>query len=123
MNGKGPYTFIFDTGGLNVVTPRLAAALSIKSEGKLKAAAPAPARWISGSEIGALEVGAAGMKDQLFVVARSMRWRRSRAWTFRHGRLRSVPTLRDPLDYGARTITLIAPDRFEREELGRSHSV
>src|ERR1041384_4562827 len=34
VNGKGPYLFIFDTGGANLVTPPTAKALDLKVEGQ-----------------------------------------------------------------------------------------
>lgn len=33
INGKGPYRMLFDTGGLNVLMPKVAAQLGLKSEG------------------------------------------------------------------------------------------
>jgi len=120
VNGKGPYTFIFDTGGLNVVTPRLAAALGIKSEGKLEGRGAGSGKMDFGlAKIGALEVGAAALKDQLFVVAPL-------------DALAPVEGVDIPgmvgfevfrrfvtrFDYGARTITLIAPDRFGAKDSG-----
>ena len=35
VNGKGPYTFIFDTGGHNLLTPETAKALDLKMEGSM----------------------------------------------------------------------------------------
>jgi hypothetical protein len=35
VNGKGPYTFIFDTGGHNLVTPQTAEELNLKMEGAM----------------------------------------------------------------------------------------
>ena len=34
LNGRGPFLFIFDTGGVNLVTPSIAAQLGLKTEGK-----------------------------------------------------------------------------------------
>lgn len=34
-NGKGPYTFIFDTGGHNLITPKTAKKLNLKMEGTM----------------------------------------------------------------------------------------
>ena len=36
VNGKGPCTFIFDTGGVNIVTPATAKALGLKSQGDMR---------------------------------------------------------------------------------------
>lgn len=35
VNGKGPYTFIFDTGGHNLITPKTAKKLNLKMEGSM----------------------------------------------------------------------------------------
>lgn len=51
VNGKGPFLFIFDTGGHNIVTPPIAKALSSKSKAVWPAAAPAKARWKAASRI------------------------------------------------------------------------
>ena len=35
VNGKGPYIFIFDTGGADIVTPPIAKTLGLKIRGSL----------------------------------------------------------------------------------------
>jgi hypothetical protein len=120
VNGKGPYTFIFDTGGVNVVTPRIAKELGIKSEGKMEGRGAGSGHMDFGlAKIGKLQLGAAEVKDQLFVVAPLDALAPVEGVdmpgmvgfeTFRRFVTR--------FDYGARTITLISPDSFDAKDAG-----
>lgn len=120
VNGKGPYTFIFDTGGLNIVTPRVAEELGLKSEGQLEGRGAGSGHIDMGmAKIAKLEVGAAEVKDQLFIVAPLDALAPVEGVdmpgmvgfeTFRRFVTR--------FDYGARTITLISPDAFDAKEAG-----
>ena len=69
VNGKGPYLFIFDTGGANLVTPATAKTLGLKVEGN------APGRGagegtvdVGFAKVSSVQVGGATIKNQLFPV-------------------------------------------------------
>jgi hypothetical protein len=120
VNGKGPYTFIFDTGGVNIVTPRVAKELGRKSEGKREGNGAGAGHMEMGlAKIGKLRLGAAEIKDQLFIVAPLDALAPVEGVdmpgmvgfeTFRRFVTR--------FDYGARSITLISPDGFDAKEAG-----
>lgn len=120
VDGKGPYAFIFDTGGLNIVTPHLAAALGLKSQGKIEGNGAGAGHIQMGlTKIASLRLGAAEVKDQLFVVApldaldpvegKDMPGMVGFE-TFRRFVTR--------FDYSARTLTLFAPDAFDAKDSG-----
>lgn len=70
LNGKGPYRFIFDTGGENVVDPAVAAEIGAVGRGELQGGgAGAATQSLSLAKVGSLGVGEAVVKDQLFAVA------------------------------------------------------
>lgn len=122
VNGKGPYTFIFDTGGLNIVAPRVAEELGLKSEGQLEGRGAGAGHIEMGmAKIGKLELGAAEVKDQLFIVAPLEALSPVEGVdmpgmvgfeTFRRFVTR--------FDYGAHTITLISPDAFDAKDAGNA---
>ncbi len=70
LNGKGPYRFIFDTGGANFVDEEVAKEIGAVGKGSLQASGvgstTAP---VSYAMISSLGVGEATVKDQLFNIA------------------------------------------------------
>jgi len=106
LNGKGPFLFIFDTGGHNIVTPPIAMALGLKIEGGF-------------AHIDRLEVGNASVKDQLFAVLPLDKLSDIEGAplpgmvgyeTFRRFVTR--------IDYDTKTVTLIDPKHFDPKEAG-----
>jgi hypothetical protein len=70
LNGKGPYRFILDTGGENVVDPAVAKEIGAAGQGSFQGGgAGADTQSLSIAEVDALGVGDAVVKDQLFAVA------------------------------------------------------
>jgi hypothetical protein len=70
LNGKGPYRFIFDTGGENVVDPAVAAEVGALGRGELQGGGAGSAtQSLSLAKVGSLGVGDAVVKDQMFAVA------------------------------------------------------
>lgn len=68
LNGR-PYEFLFDTGGLNVITPTVAAELGLKSEGAVQARGTGEkSQEASFTKVARLQVGDATLNDQAFVV-------------------------------------------------------
>jgi hypothetical protein len=120
VNGKGPYNFIFDTGGVNIVTPRVAKELGLKSEGQLEGRGAGAGHMDMGfTKIAKLQLGAAEVKDQLFIVAPLDAMAPVEGVdmpgmvgfeTFRRFVTR--------FDYGAHTITLVAPASFDAKTAG-----
>ena len=120
VNGKGPYTFIFDTGGADIVTPAVAKSLGIKVEGTLPGTGAGEGVMEGGfAHVDQLDVGGASLKNQLFVVMPL-------------DSLSTVEGIPMPgmvgyevfrrfvtkVDYGAKTITLIDPKHFDPSQAG-----
>lgn len=120
VNGKGPYQFIFDTGGVNLVTPPLAAELKLTSEGHMQGNGAGEGHMdVSLTKVSSLQLGGATVKDQVFVQMplNSMSNIEGVAMpgmvgyeTFRRFVTR--------IDYGAQTMTLIKPDAFDPKTAG-----
>ena len=120
INGKGPFLFIFDTGGHNIVTPPIAKALSLEVEGSPTGGGAGEGAMEGGfAHIDRLEIGNAAVKDQLFVV-------------FPLDKLSDIEGVPLPgmvgyetfrrfvtrIDYGAGTVTLIDPKKFDPKDAG-----
>ena len=70
LNGKGPYRFIFDTGGSNVVDPAVAKEIGALSAGSAQGSGVgSQTEGLSFANVSTLQVGDATVKDQLFAVA------------------------------------------------------
>jgi hypothetical protein len=62
IDGKGPYPFLVDTGGHNILTPLTAAALGIGSEGKAAGGGSGENATVNGyANVASIEVGGARM--------------------------------------------------------------
>ncbi|HEY1638874.1 MAG TPA: retropepsin-like aspartic protease, partial [Rhizomicrobium sp.] len=69
VNGKGPYLFIFDTGGANLVTPATAKALGLKVEGQAPGGGAGEGTVDVGfAKVASVQVGGATIKSQVFPV-------------------------------------------------------
>jgi hypothetical protein len=69
VNGKGPYLFIFDTGGANLVTPATAKALGLKVEGQAPGGGAGEGTVDVGfAKVDSVQVGGATIKSQVFPV-------------------------------------------------------
>ncbi|HEY2445826.1 MAG TPA: aspartyl protease family protein [Rhizomicrobium sp.] len=120
VNGRGPYQFIFDTGGVNVVTPPLAATLGLKSEGQMQGNGTGSGHMDVGlTKVSSLQLGDATIRDQVFAVVPLDRLEPSEGVpmpgmvgfeTFRRFVTR--------VDYGAGTITLTRSDAFNPKDAG-----
>jgi Aspartyl protease/PDZ domain len=70
LNGKGPYRFIFDTGGANIVDPAVAKEIGATGHGSIQGSGVgATTESVSFAKVDTLQVGDATVKDQLFGVA------------------------------------------------------
>lgn len=120
INGQGPYTFIFDTGGTNTLAPALAKALGLKTEGHLEVRGGGSGTMDAGFvKVGQIQIGDASIKDQLF-------------FSIPLDSMANIEGLDQPgmvgfetfrrfvtrIDYGTHTITLIDPKAFDPREAG-----
>lgn len=68
LNGR-PYEFLFDTGGLNVITPTIARELGLKAEGAIQARGSGEKSQEAGfTTVNRVDVGGAFLENQTFVV-------------------------------------------------------
>jgi hypothetical protein len=120
INGKGPYTFIFDTGGLNLVTPPLAKELGLKVEGSMDARGGGSGTMSAGmTKVARVDLGQATITDQSFMSLPLDSMENTEGVkmpgmigfeTFRRFVTR--------VDYGNKTITLINPKDFDPKDAG-----
>ncbi len=69
IDGKGPYTFLCDTGGANIVSPSLAKELGLKSQGALQGRGVGEkSEDIALTKVQSLQVGDALLSNQLFAI-------------------------------------------------------
>jgi hypothetical protein len=120
VNGKGPFIFIYDTGGHNIITPALAKELGLKVEGKLPGGGAGEAVMEGGFANGVdFSVGNATVKNQLAIVIPLDKL----------GDIEGIPmpgmvgyeTFRrfvTRVDYGASTLSLIDPAKFDPKDAG-----
>jgi hypothetical protein len=70
LNGKGPYHFIFDTGGSNIVDPAVAKEIGAFGSGSAQGnGVGSQTESLSFAHVSSLQVGDAAIKNQLFAVA------------------------------------------------------
>jgi hypothetical protein len=70
LNGKGPYHFIFDTGGANVVDPAVAKEIGASGNGLAQGSGVgSQTEGLSFANVAKLQVGDAVLTNQLFAVA------------------------------------------------------
>jgi membrane-associated protease RseP (regulator of RpoE activity) len=120
VDGKGPYQFIFDTGGVNLLTPPLATALGLKTEGQMQGNGAGSGHMDVGmTKVASLQLGDAVVKDQVFAVMGIDAMSKIEGVgmpgmvgfeTFRRFVTR--------VDYGNNTLTLIRPDAFDPKDAG-----
>lgn len=119
INGRGPLTFIFDTGGHNILVPHTAKALGIKTEGAMPGTGVGDKAQDFGlAKVASLKVGDATFKDQIVGVL-----------DFEPNGVEGVDIkgmvgfevfkrFITRIDYGRHTITLIDPKHFEPKDAG-----
>jgi hypothetical protein len=70
LNGKGPYRFIFDTGGSNLIDPAVAKEIGAKGAGSFQGSgAGSGTESFSFATVDSLQVGDALVRNQVFAVA------------------------------------------------------
>jgi hypothetical protein len=120
VDGKGPFTFVFDTGGSNIITPPIVKQLGLNVEGKLPGTGAGTGVIEGGfTHIDRLDVGNASVNNQTFIV-------------FPLDSLGTIEGFPMPgmvgyetfrrfvtrIDYGAHTLTLIDPKHFDPKDAG-----
>lgn len=119
VNGKR-FTFIFDTGGVNLVTPPTAQALGLKSQGAMEGNGAGEGHIdIALTKVDSLQVGDAVIKDQVFPVAPLNQL--SPVEGVEQQGMVGFETFRrfvTRVDYGASKITLIDPKHFDPKDSG-----
>ncbi len=69
VNGKGPYRFLCDTGGANIVTPELARALDLKMEGALQGRGVGEkSEDVALTKVDSVALGGVTLSNQVFAV-------------------------------------------------------
>lgn len=120
VNGKGPFLFIFDTGGLDLVTPTLARSLGLTTEGHFDGRGAGEGITDTGfAKVAELRVGNARLKDQTFFVL-PLDDLSDIEGVDEQGMV-GFETFRrfvTRFDYGAHTITLIDPKSFDPADAG-----
>jgi PDZ domain-containing protein/aspartyl protease len=120
IDGKGPYVFVFDTGGMNLVTPELAAQLGLKIEGKAAGHGAGDGTMEFGfTHVDKIDVGGAAIQNQLFMAMPLDRLYPSNgahmAGMVGYETFRRFVTR---IDYGNRTLTLTDPKYFDPKDSG-----
>ncbi|HEY1838447.1 MAG TPA: aspartyl protease family protein [Rhizomicrobium sp.] len=120
VDGKGPYDFLFDTGGVNILTPTVTKQLGLTSEGAIEGSGLGAATVTSGlTKVRDLTIGKASIKDKVFVVfpletlkpAGGLEMLGMAGYeTFRRFVTR--------IDYAGRKLTLIDPKYFDPKNAG-----
>ncbi|HVA33420.1 MAG TPA: aspartyl protease family protein [Candidatus Baltobacteraceae bacterium] len=112
LDGKGPYRFIFDTGGLNLIDPAVAREIGATGAGAFQGTGVgSKTESIAFADVKKLQVGNAVLKDQLFAVVPVRLGFGVGAGQKVDGLIgfevlsRFITTF----DYGARTVTLALP--------------
>jgi Aspartyl protease/PDZ domain len=120
VNGKGPFTFIFDTGGANLVTPSVAKELGLKSQGHMDVHGAGVGIMEAGlTKIDELKIGNAALKNQVFVVLPLDAM--SNVEGIKETGMVGFETFRrfvTRIDYAGKTLTLIDPKHFDPKDAG-----
>ena len=120
LNGKGPFRVIFDTGGLNLVTPTTAKALGLKSMGAMDGGGAGEGTMDVGfTKVDELKVAGATFKNQTFAVL-PLDALSDIEGVAEQGMVGYEVFRRFVMrvDYGARTVTLIDPKHFDPKSAG-----
>ena len=119
VNGKGPYLFIFDTGGANLVTPDTARTLRLEVEGKAAGGGAGEGTVDVGfAKVAFVQVGGATIKNQVFPVIDFMA---PGVEGVDETGMIGFETFRrfvTQIDYAGHKLTLIRPEAFNPKDAG-----
>lgn len=120
VNGAGPFFFLFDTGGMNLVTPATAKAIGLNPQGRLDAhGAGEGVMDVGFAKVAELKLAQANITDQVFLVLALDAF--SDVDGIDEKGMVGYETFRrfvTRIDYGARTVTLIDPKHFDPRGAG-----
>ncbi|HEX3675734.1 MAG TPA: aspartyl protease family protein [Rhizomicrobium sp.] len=119
VNGK-PFTFIFDTGGTNLMTPATAKTLGLQTQGQMQANGAGSGHMDAGmTKVSSIQLGQATIKDQVFVVIPldQMSSIEGIPMTGMIG-FETFRRFVTRVDYGTDTLTLIDPKSFDSKDAG-----
>ena len=119
INGRGPFNFLFDTGGHDILFPATAAALGLKVEGAAPSGGAGDKTVDFGyAKIGMLEMGDAKLSNQIMSVFVT---EPREVEGFTVDGLIGFEVFRrfvTRIDYGAQTMTLMDPATFDSRNAG-----
>ena len=119
VNGKGPYNFMIDTGGHTILTPRVIADLGLSSQGDAPALGAGEKVASSGyAKVGDISLGRLHLRDQVAITLDI--YDPAIEGLQVDGMLGAELFLRFAvrIDYGAQTLTLTDPARFDAGDAG-----
>ncbi|HEV8628740.1 MAG TPA: pepsin/retropepsin-like aspartic protease family protein, partial [Thermoanaerobaculia bacterium] len=120
VDGKGPLTMLFDSGGFNVVSPEAATRLGLAAEGALQGRGVGEqSEDVALSKVGELRLGGATLRDQVFYVM-SLAGMREIEGVDVAGVIGFEVLKRFvvEVDYAQRRLTLTLPERFDPATAG-----
>jgi predicted aspartyl protease len=119
VNGKGPYTFIVDTGGHTLLSPRLVAEVGLKAVGEAVTSGAGDGHATTGFvHFDEIAIGGARLRDEIAFATEVY-----------DASIEGIPVdgmigfelirrMVTRIDYGHSTLTLIDPARFEPKDVG-----
>jgi predicted aspartyl protease len=114
VNGKGPFPFLVDTGGHNILTPVTATALNIRSEGSAAGGGSGEATTVNGyARVAQIDAGGAVLNDSTVLT---LDFSPPSVEGLTLGGMLGCEFLERfvvEFDYGRREMTLIEPTRFD----------
>jgi hypothetical protein len=119
VNGQGPYAFMVDTGGHTILTPSTVAALGLRAEGASTSAGAGEKTTVNGFvKVREIALGGMRMRDQ---TAFTLDFANKRTEGVDIDGMVGFEVFRRfvvRIDYGALTMTLIDPARFDPRDAG-----
>lgn len=119
VNGKGPFLFIFDTGGHDLLTPDTAKALGVVSQGQAAGSGAGEGTVDVGFAQGvSFQIGDLVLRDQTIAI---LPFEAAQVEGFPEQGMIGFELFRrfvTQIDYGAKTLTFIDPARFDPRGAG-----
>ena len=119
VDGKGPFPFILDTGGHDIITPSTLEALALKSEGSSMSGGAGEKKVAGGyAHVDRLEIGGLNLTDQTL-----FNFSPKAIEGFEIGGMIGFETFRRyvvKIDYGANQVTFTDPARFDPAGAGQA---
>ena len=121
VNGRGPYTFMVDTGGHTLLSPHLIAETGLKPIGESVATGSGEGHSVSGFvHFDEIAIGGARLRDQMGIATEIYDPAIEGIRVDGMVGFELVRRLVTQIDYGGRTITFTDPARFQPKDLGEA---